>query len=135
MSLGVLWEDLGGLSALPEQRHFLNHWAWFVCPVFCGVSLKCEQSWVWEKLLDRHRNIGRAGHVSEGSDEILLWNFVSWLSVLPLRLSCSRGGASGQVNQFPKPIKAGGRAWDLGLFVSSLAELGAAAVLHTLYYI
>lgn len=38
-----LGEDLGGLSALPEQRHFLNNWAWFVCPVFCGVSLKCEQ--------------------------------------------------------------------------------------------
>lgn len=52
-----------------------------------------------------------------------------------VRLICPRGGASGGVNQFPKAIKAGGRSCDPELFVSSLAGLGAGAVLHTLYYI
>lgn len=41
--LGCCGRTWGGLSALPEQRHFLNNWIWFVCPVFCGVSLTCEE--------------------------------------------------------------------------------------------
>lgn len=41
--LGGCGRAWGGLSAPPEQRHFLNNWAWFMYPVFCGVSLKCQQ--------------------------------------------------------------------------------------------
>lgn len=40
---GCCGRTWGVLSALPEQRHFLNNWIWFVCPVFCGVSLTCEE--------------------------------------------------------------------------------------------